>query len=121
MDGGRTLTYAEREAVAAFPELRRLIDLRDGGGWLFLPSSDRGELREMHGVRTYPEGYADAVRVRSGTDAAAVRTDHEGYRVWWCEGGLVEVVDALLAVPDPSQPNAPKLARGSATSMLWTP
>jgi hypothetical protein len=105
-------------ALAQFPELQRLIDLRDAG-WLFLPTIADGEVIQVHGVRTWPEGWADAVRVRYTTDAAGLRNDHTGGVTWQREGTLTEVVDGLIALPAPSGRLAPRLviARGP---MLWT-
>lgn len=57
-------------AFAEFPELRRLVDLRDGG-WLFVPRRVDGELDRLNAVRTWPDGTAEAVMVKYVTDAAA--------------------------------------------------
>jgi hypothetical protein len=78
----------EAAALAAFPELRRLVDLRETGRWTFLPECDAdGELIEVRGVRTWPgSGSADAVRVRYTTDAAGLRCDDVGGVVWQREG-----------------------------------
>jgi hypothetical protein len=105
-------------AVTAFPELQRLIDLRDAG-WMFLPTVVDGELVEVHALRTWPEGWADALRVRYTTDAAGLRNDHAGGITWQLEGTLAEVVDGLMALPAPSDRLAPRLviARGP---MRWT-
>ncbi len=107
-------------AVSAFPALQRLIDLRDGGGWLWLPTVVDGRMVEIHGVRTWPQGWADALRVRSATDAAALRNDHTGGIVWQRDGGLMDVVDALVALPAPGDRLAPRLVIGRAPT-LWTP
>jgi hypothetical protein len=106
---------AEAAALAAFPELRRLIDLRDAG-WSFLPKTDAdGELVEVRGVRTWPgSGSADAIMVRFTTDAAALRTDESGGIVWKREGTLAEIVDGLITLPPPGTPGAPRLVRGYA-------
>jgi len=105
-------------ALAEFPELRRLMDLRDAG-WVFMTIVNDGEIIEVRGVHTWPEGWADAILVRYVTDAAALRCDDTAGIVWQRDGGLVEVVDALLALPPPSDPNAPRLVRGAAPK-LWT-
>ncbi len=110
----------ENVAVTAFPGLRRLIDVRDSGPWLWLPTVRDGELVEVHGVRTWPGGWADALRVRYLTDAAALRNDHEGGVVWAREGTLAEVLDGLLELPAPDHPHAPRLVR-RPTAGLWTP
>jgi hypothetical protein len=108
-------------ALAAFPELQRLADLRDAG-WSFLPiTEDGGELVELRGVRAWPGGYADALRVIYRTDAAGLRIDHTGGVVWQREGGLVEVVDALLTLPAPDTPGAPRLVCGRSPSGLCLP
>jgi hypothetical protein len=59
----------------------------------------------------------DAIRVRYTTDAAAMRCDHCGGVVWQCEGGLVEVVDALLTMPAPLR--TLWLVHGRAPAGLW--
>ncbi|SDC50630.1 hypothetical protein [Actinokineospora iranica] len=110
---------AETAAVAAFPELRRLIDLREVG-WVFLPTVVDGRVVEVHGVRTWPHGWADAIRVRFITDAAALRCDYTGGITWERDGGLVEVVDELLMLPEPGQRLAPHLVMGRAPT-LWAP
>ena len=71
----------EAAALAEFPELRRLIDLREAG-WVFLPGLADGELTEVRGVHTWPGGWAEAIRIRYTTDAAALRIDHDGGVVW---------------------------------------
>jgi hypothetical protein len=55
----------------------------------------------------WPEGHADALKVRSQTDASAVRFDPAGGLRWSSTGTVVDVVDALLAMPIPSDPLAP--------------
>ena len=109
----------EAAALAEFPELRRLIDLREAG-WVFLPGFEDGELIEVHGVRTWPGGWADGIRVRYTTDAAALRVDHDGGVVWQREGTLCEVADGLLALPPPSAPGAPRLVKATGP-LVWTP
>ncbi|MFL6119838.1 hypothetical protein [Actinophytocola sp.] len=109
----------EGAALAEFPELRRLVDLRNAG-WQFLPVSADGELVEVRGVRAWPDDWADAIVVRFTTDAAGLRCDPSGGVVWERAGDLAEVVDGLLALPAPSDPNAPRLVLRT-TPGLWTP
>jgi hypothetical protein len=53
---------------------------------MFLPTLDgEGRLIEVRGVRTWSEGWADALRVRYITDA---RTDHTGGLTWHRDGTL---------------------------------
>lgn len=110
----------DRAAVAAFPELQRLIDLREGS-WTWLPSIRDGDLVEVHGVRTWPGGWADAVRVRYVTDAKGLRTDYTGGVVWSLEGTVAEVLDGLITLPAPNDRGAPRLVKGSAPRNLWRP
>ena len=109
----------EGAALAEFPELRRLVDLRNAG-WQFLPVSSEGELVEVRGVRAWPEEWADAIVVRFTTDAAGLRCDRSGGVVWERSGDLAEVVDGLLTLPPPSDPAAPRLVLRT-TPGLWTP
>ncbi|GAA4415393.1 hypothetical protein ACFQV2_16365 [Actinokineospora soli] len=102
-------------ALVTFPELRRLVDLRDAG-WQFLPAVVDGRVVEVHGVRTWPGGWADAIRVRYVTDVAAIRCDFEGGVSWKRDGGLVEVVDELIALPAPGDRLAPVLVVARAPS-----
>jgi hypothetical protein len=110
------------DAVAAYPDLRRIAELRDAG-WQFLPIADAdGSLVEVRGVRTWPDSAsADAVLIRYTTDVAGLRIDRDGGVVWKREGGLAEVVDELLALPTPDDHASPRLVRGTAPSGLWLP
>lgn len=104
-------------ALAEFPALQRLIDLRDAG-WIFLPTTDAdGTVIELHGVHTWPGGWADALRVRYTTDARGLRTDYTGGITWQQDGTLDEIVDKLITLPAPGQPHAPRLVIGQ-TPML---
>lgn len=102
------MTPEQAAALTEYPELQRLIDLR-GAGWMFLPTVVDGELVEVHGVRTWPEGWADALRVRYTTDAAGLRNDHTGGVTWQREGTLTEVIDGLISLPAPGDRLAPRL------------
>jgi hypothetical protein len=107
-------------ALAEFPELSRLDALRSAG-WSFIPMFDRDErLVEVRGVRTWPDGSADAVLIRYITDAAGLRVDPAGGIVWQRDGDLAEIVDGLLALPAPGADGAPRLVKGAGPA-LWTP
>ncbi|WP_018680572.1 hypothetical protein [Actinokineospora enzanensis] len=112
------MTSPDVLAVAAFPELQRLIDLRDAG-WTFQATGDDGHVSQVHGYRIWPGNWVDFVFVRYLTDVAAVRCTGAGDIVWGREGGLVEVVDCLIDLPAPDARLAPRLVIGS--SGLWTP
>lgn len=103
-------------ALAEFPQLRRLLQLR-AAGWSFLPiRDDNGELAELRGIRMWPGGYADALRLRYVTDAAAVRFDHTGGLLWQRTGTLTDVTDGLLDLP-PDHPGAPRLVSATVPRM----
>lgn len=107
------------QSLVLYPELQRLVDLRDAG-WSFSPRHNPdGELVGINGLRVWPEGQADALRVKSPTDTAALRCDHTGGVLWERQGTLVEVVDGLLELPLPGARLAPCLVSG--TVPLWTP
>jgi hypothetical protein len=55
------MTGADQAAFTAHPELRRLAALRDGGGWEFVHYDTEFEVTDLStGVRTWPDGSADA-------------------------------------------------------------
>lgn len=102
-----------------FPELQRLLDLL-GSGWQFGHWYDDGQLTKIVAWHGWPDGSADALRVRYTTDAAGRRIDPHGAVVWEREGTLGDVVDGLLSLPPPDTPGAPRLVKAAST-WLWTP
>jgi hypothetical protein len=119
-DHSPKLTTADQAALKLYPELGRLLDLRDGGGWFFQPIQVEGELELVTGARMWPEGWSDALAVRDLGDARAFRCDPVGGEVWQREGGLVEVVDGFVELPAPDHPHAPRLVKAQAPE-LWVP
>ena len=89
----------DEAAVAAFPQLRVLIELRNAGWTLRPVVDDHHEVTVVQGVRVYPQGWVDAIGVRYTTDAQALRCDPDGHVVWKRTGTLVEVFDALRELP----------------------
>lgn len=110
---------ADEAALMAFPQLQDLIDLRDAG-WSFLPTREGSAIVEIHGLRTWPEGWADAIRVRSATDVVGVRVDSVGGVTWRLEGALTEVAGGLIALPRPGERSAPRLVIGRSLQS-WRP
>lgn len=105
-------------ALAAHPELELLLRL-DAAGWHWMPPplDDEGRPVEIHGVRAWPDDPdVDALRIRSSTDARAIRMSPDGALLWEREGTLASVVEALICLPPPSSPYAPRLVIGSAPS-----
>jgi hypothetical protein len=112
---------AERRALVAFPELRGLIDLRETG-WAFQLISAGGVV-QVKGIRVWRTAgmlWGDLLQVKYSTDAVAVRLNPNREVVWKYEGDLTGAVDALLALPAPGDPSAPRLVVGSPRT-LWTP
>lgn len=107
-------------ALAEFPQLGRLVELRAAGWLFFRVRDDAGALTELRGVRVWPGGYADALRLRYVTDATAVRCDHEGGVLWQRSGTLTDVADGLLGLPAPDRPGAPRLVT-AIVPRRWTP
>lgn len=89
-----------RAALADFPELRHLVDLR-AAGWTFIPVGEDGDVTELRGLKVWPSSWVDALLLRDVDDAAALRCDPDGHPAWQCEGSLTEVVAALFALPAP--------------------
>lgn len=110
-----TLTDAERAAIALYPELRRLVTLRENGRWQFMPNYVLDELELLAGFRVWlPEGWSDALVIASRDNAKAYRCDPAGGEVWGREGGLAEVLNGLTELPAPNEPGAPRLVKVKA-------
>ena len=116
-----TLTSVDRVAVVLYPELRRLIGLRDQRVWQFVLRPRDGVIDLVAGVRVWPQGWTDAIAIAGSDDAKAFRYDPAGGEVWGREGGLAEVIDGLEELPGPNEPGAPRLVRGPARRRLWVP
>lgn len=119
-DNDPTLTTADRAALSVYPQLRRLVDLREGGGWFFQPVRVQGTLELLAGARMWPDGWSEALAICGLGDARAFRCDPHSGIVWQREGSLIEVIDGLLELPAPDQPGAPRLVKATAPQ-LWTP
>ncbi|MGH3677420.1 MAG: hypothetical protein ACRDU5_17115 [Mycobacterium sp.] len=116
-----TPTHADRASLALYPELGKLITLRDNGRWQFMPKIQRGGVELVAGFAVWlPEGWTDAIALANRDDAKAYRCDPAGGEVWGREGGLAEVLDALTELPAPHEPGAPRLVKGKARR-LWVP
>jgi hypothetical protein len=112
------------EALAAVPWLARLRALLGHGVWVTHLRTADGRPSRLDALvysRCWPDFTGDALLIRSETDATALRLDADGYRVWEISGGAREVVEALLDLPDPGRPHAPRLAYGRVTGPLRSP
>jgi hypothetical protein len=115
------MNRTEMAAVALYPELARLIDLRQSGGWVFQPAVLDGAVELLAGHRVWlPGGWSDALVIRSQTDAKAFRCNADGGTVWSAEGTLLDVLNELIELPRPDAPGAPRLVIGRRHT-LWVP
>lgn len=109
-------------ARRAFPELARLIDLRESGDWLLDVTCDaHGGLRAVTGERVYRDGTTDMFGVLDVSEARAIRLTPLGQWVVKCEGTLIEIIDLLLDLPAPWDPLAPRRVLGGAMPTLLVP
>lgn len=109
------------ECLRAYPELAGLMAII-GAGWRFRERRDDNGITALYGARPYPHmpHVMDAIKIRSETDARGHRGHQPDGLLWELDGGLADVVDGLLNLPDPASPLAPSLIRGSAPR-LWIP
>lgn len=109
------------EAVRRYPRLRDLQTLMDLD-WRFIHHEDPdGKPLHLDGFLCWPDGVTtDALSVHSETNAFGVRTIGESDIVWQLIGTLPDVIEGLLQLPAPHEPNAPHLVIANG-SPLWTP
>jgi hypothetical protein len=120
---GQEMTESDRRAVALYPELRKIVDIR-GIGWTFqLVTGDDGGITAVKGMFLHRVGlvyWADLLQIRDSTDAAAVRLNPDRLPVWQVTGTMVDAIDGLVQLPHPASPFAPRLILGT-TAALWVP
>jgi hypothetical protein len=110
-------TESDRTAVALYPELQGLIDIRELG-WVFrleLP----GNAIVVKGLYLHRDGmvhWADMLQIRDRTDCAAVRLNPHRELVWRLTGTLVDIVNGLTELPPPLSPLAPRLVLGTVNT-----
>jgi hypothetical protein len=114
-------TRADEAAVAAYPQLQRLIDMR-AAGWRFSLVSYESvtQVKGLYVWHTTSLSWGDMFQIRNINDAAAVRLNPMKEMVWKYEGDMAGAIDALLELPHPDEPNAPRLVIGTVRG-LWTP
>ncbi|MFI9380583.1 hypothetical protein [Kutzneria sp. NPDC052558] len=110
------------EALRRFPELQELITVREAG-WHFRPiANQHAELEGIVGSHSRQQ-YTDALWIYDRAKVIGVRVLDESYgggTVWVKESGdLQEIVQELLALPEPGHRLAPHLVVVSC--QLWTP
>jgi hypothetical protein len=122
MVGAAMMTESDRRAVALYPELRKIVDIR-GIGWVFqLATDDDGEITAVKGMFLHRVGmayWADMLQIRDSADAAAVRLNPDRLPVWQVTGTMVDAIDGLAQLPPPASPSAPRLVIGGVG--LWVP
>jgi len=115
------MNRTEQAALALYPELRRVVELRLSGGWVFQPAMVDGELELVTGWRVWlVGGWSDAIAIRDRGSARAYRCNADGDTVWQQEDTLPHVLDKLVELPHPDAPNAPRLVIGRRQK-LWVP
>lgn len=108
------------EAVRRYPKLAGLQALVDRQ-WRFVSHEKDGRPVHLDGFLCWPHEITDAISIHSETNAYGVRTTgDERDIVWTRTGSLDQVVDGLLELPAPGEPNAPRLVIGRSQP-LWTP
>lgn len=114
-------TIAEAEALRLFPELKELVTIRRAG-WVFRPVGNR-EVQELVGIvgSLTRQRYTDALWIYDRSTVIGVRVlqpEYGGGCVWRKDSGdLQEIVQELLALPEPDDRMAPRLVK----PRLWTP
>lgn len=112
----------DRAAVAAFPELKRLIDLRVSTEWTWSVYRDpNGEVWLVAGARVHVDGSRDEIGVRSESAVRVVRFNPLNEAVVMREGSLGEMVDLLRGLPSPLHPKTPSGVVSGALPRLWVP
>ena len=116
------MSITPEQALRTYPELARLAQLK-GTGWLFHPLGDPVNLQGIAGTRHRGQ-YSDFVVIRGRTETRAVRLLADapgapGGIVWSRCGPLAETVPALLELPAPDDPKAPRLIIGRGSLLDW--
>ena len=114
-------TRAEEAALAAYPQLQWIIDMRHGG-WRFSTVTHEGipNVKGMYVWHTTTRSWGDCIQIRNINDAAAGRLNPMKEMVWKYAGDMVGAIEGLLELPHPEDPNAPRLVTGTVRG-LWTP
>jgi hypothetical protein len=94
------LTSADRIALATYPQLWRIVELRESGGWFFRPLLVEGRVELLTAARMWPDQWSDAIAIRNLGDARAFRCDPAGGEVWKREGLRREVLWIRVEVGD---------------------
>lgn len=110
------------QALRVYPVLAGLLAII-GAGWRFTETRDEGGTTALTGVRGYSHmpNVIDAIKIVDEHGAVGFRVLHPDRMMWVREGGLADVVDGLLNLPDPASPLAPHLVLGATPQTLWTP
>jgi hypothetical protein len=111
----------QEAALAAYPQLQRVVDMR-AAGWRFSLVSCAGitQVKGIYVWHTTSLPWGDLIQIRNINDAAAIRLTPLKEMVWKYEGDMAGAIDALLELPHPDQHNAPRLVIGTVRG-LWTP
>lgn len=121
------MTDAVEQALALYPQLQRVVDLRNDG-WLFRLVGNGGvavtSVMGMYRWVTDDGIWADFIAISGENECVAMRLTPNREPVWAMDSTLNDVVDALLDQPHPDSASAPRRVLGERVpdlAGLWTP
>lgn len=118
---GQAIT--EADALACYPELHHVVTIREAG-WRFQQLSV-DEDSALVCYFNWPH-YIDAVWIFDRHHCLGIRSVDDapgapGGTVWLYEGSLADVIQEVLTLPAPDEPQAPSLILSGGFRSLWTP
>lgn len=94
-------------STPADPLLEQLVGL---GFQVITQGDDEGRPHLLQFIRTWDDGHADAISIHDETNAQALRCNPRGDVVWKVTDTAFSVLQAVVELPSPFNPLAPKLA-----------
>lgn len=82
--------------------------------WSFTPVYNNGHIDRVDGLRRWPDGWVDGIRILGPDDVVGIRVvkRQAAEIVWEQTGSLETIVNQLLELPPPGNRLAPYLATG---------
>src|SRR4051812_7736843 len=94
-------------STPADPLLQQLTGL---GFQVITQGDDEGRPNLLQFIRVWDDGHADVISIHDETSAQALRCNPRGDVVWKVTDTALSVLEAVVALPSPYHPLAPKLA-----------